>query len=165
MLAAVAGRLGEPELTIRAADENVPMLGAVLSYGSIVAPLQSVWLAAAAREPGRLTSRFGVAVAALKNVGGGVEIDAGIAERFDLAVVAEGGVFTTATRAALVADARPALRHDYRQTAWVGRPLRRADRPRRASPSSASRGTAGRAAAAARRPRRPGVVLDSADDR
>jgi 2-octaprenyl-6-methoxyphenol hydroxylase len=28
------------EVTIRAADENVPMLGAVLSYGALVAPLQ-----------------------------------------------------------------------------------------------------------------------------
>ena len=118
--AGLAGRFGEPELTIRAIDEAVPMLGAVLSYGSIVAPLQAVWQAAATRQPKRLTSRFGAAVAALKNVAGGVEVDAGIAERFDLAVVAEGGVFTTTTRAALVAEARPALRHDYRQTAWVG---------------------------------------------
>ena len=30
--------LGEPEVRIRAADEAVPMLGAVLSYGHIVAP-------------------------------------------------------------------------------------------------------------------------------
>jgi 2-octaprenyl-6-methoxyphenol hydroxylase len=45
----------------------------------------------------------------------------GIAERFDLAVVAEGGVFATAAKSDLVAGAqRPALRHDYGQTAWVG---------------------------------------------
>jgi 2-octaprenyl-6-methoxyphenol hydroxylase len=42
----------------------------------------------------------------------GVEVDAGIAERFDLAVVAEGGVFAEQSRKALVAD--------YGQTAWVG---------------------------------------------
>jgi len=45
-------------------------------------------------------------------VAGGVEIDAGIAERFDLAVIAEGGVFAE--------QARKAVTHDYAQTAWVG---------------------------------------------
>ena len=104
---------GEPEVRIRAIDEAVPMLGAVLSYGAIVAPLQQAWLQAAAREPERLHSRFGTAVAALKPVAGGVEVDAGIAEHFDLAVVAEGGVFAD--------QARKAISHDYRQTAWVGR--------------------------------------------
>src|SRR3954454_6092292 len=43
-LAALAPRFAEPELTIRAIDEAVPMLGAVLSYGQLVATLQSVWL-------------------------------------------------------------------------------------------------------------------------
>jgi len=104
--------LGEPELRIRAIDEAVPLLGAVLNYGSIVAPLQQVWMAAVAAEPARLHSRFGQAVAALKNVEGGVEVDAGIAERFDLAIVAEGGVFAE--------QARKAVTHDYQQTAWVG---------------------------------------------
>ena len=120
MVAALSSRLREPALTIRAVDESVPMLGAVLSYGAVVAPLQRVWLAAAAREPKRLASRFGAPVAHLKNVDGGVEVDAGVVERFDLAVVAEGGVFATAPRGELVAGHRPALRHDYRQTAWVG---------------------------------------------
>ena len=121
LLAAMSARFGEPELTIRAIDEAVPMLGAVLSYGAIVAPLQAVWLAAERREPKRLMSRFGAGVEALKNVAGGVEVDAGIAERFDLAVVAEGGVFANAAKKVLVAgEHRPALRHDYRQTAWVG---------------------------------------------
>ena len=104
---------GEPELRIRAADEGVPMLGAVLSYGQIVAPLQAAWLAAAERDPARLRSRFGSPVAALKPAGPrAVEIDAGIVESFDLAVIAEGGVFAD--------QARKALTHDYRQTAWVG---------------------------------------------
>ena len=110
------GRLGdlfgEPCLRIRAVDEAVPMLGAVLSYGGIVAPLQQVWMAAAAAEPARLHSRFGQTVAALKNVASGVEVDAGIAERFDLCIVAEGGVFAD--------QARRAVTHDYHQTAWVG---------------------------------------------
>jgi len=104
--------LGEPELRIRAVDEAVPLLGAVLSYGHIVAPLQQVWLAAEAAEPKRLHSRFGQPVAGLKNVAAGVEVDAGIAERFDLAIVAEGGVFAE--------QARKAVTHDYHQTAWVG---------------------------------------------
>jgi 2-octaprenyl-6-methoxyphenol hydroxylase len=105
--------LGEPEVRIRATDEAVPMLGAVLSYGAIVAPLQQAWLQAERDEPARLHSRFATPVAALKNTGQGVEVDAGIAERFDLAVVAEGGVFAD--------QARKAVHHDYRQVAWVGR--------------------------------------------
>jgi 2-octaprenyl-6-methoxyphenol hydroxylase len=112
MLPLLGDVFGEPELRIRAIDEAVPLLGAVLSYGSIVAPLQQVWVAAVAAEPHRLHSRFGQPVAALKNVAGGVEVDAGIAERFDLAIVAEGGVFAE--------QARKALTHDYQQTAWVG---------------------------------------------
>jgi 2-octaprenyl-6-methoxyphenol hydroxylase len=121
LLAAFSARFGEPELTIRASDEHVPMLGAVLSYGAIVAPLQQVWFDAVQREPKRLVSRFGASVSALKNLAGGVEVDAGIAERFDLAVIAEGGVFATAVKQELLAgERRPALRHDYRQTAWVG---------------------------------------------
>ncbi|NUZ04633.1 FAD-dependent monooxygenase [Piscinibacter koreensis] len=117
------GRLAaEPELTIGALDEAVPMLGAVLSYGALVAPLQRAWLERAAADPRRLVTRFGTPVAAIKNVAGGaVEVDAGIADRFDLAVVAEGGVFQ-AERApsVVVGDRKPALRRDYRQVAWVG---------------------------------------------
>ncbi|MBC8056129.1 MAG: FAD-dependent monooxygenase [Rhizobiales bacterium] len=121
MLPLVGDWLGEPCLRIRAADEAVPLLGAVLSYGSIVAPLQQVWLAAVGAEPRRLHSRFGQAVAALKNLAHGVEVDAGIAERFDLAIVAEGGVFSGEVRQALELKARAPIRHDYRQTAWVGK--------------------------------------------
>jgi 2-octaprenyl-6-methoxyphenol hydroxylase len=106
------GPFGEPELRIRAVDEAVPMLGAVLSYGHIVAPLQAAWFAACEQEPQRLRSRFGTPVSGLKSLGAGVEIDAGIVETYDLAVVAEGGVFAE--------QARKALAHDYRQTAWVG---------------------------------------------
>jgi 2-octaprenyl-6-methoxyphenol hydroxylase len=119
----LADRLGEPELRIRAVDEAVPLLGAVLTYGAIVAPLQQAWMAAESEDPKRLRSRFGAPVAALKNLrdasgpsGGssnGVEVDAGIAERFDLAVVAEGGVFAD--------QVRKAITHDYQQTAWVGK--------------------------------------------
>jgi len=104
--------LGPPEVRIRADDEGVPMLGAVLRYGQLVAPLQQAWLQAVQQAPQRLHSRFGSAVAALKSLPDGVELDAGIAERFDLAVIAEGGVFAQ--------QARKAVTHDYGQTAWVG---------------------------------------------
>jgi 2-octaprenyl-6-methoxyphenol hydroxylase len=101
-----------PAVELRAAAMGVPRLGAVLSYGALVAALQQAWAQAAAAAPQRLRTRFGAPVAALKGVGGGVEVDAGIAERFDLAVVAEGGVFAEQ-------QARSVTR-DYAQTAWVG---------------------------------------------
>jgi len=103
---------GEPAVRLRALDLGVPCLGAVLPYGALVAPLQRAWEAEAAAEPDRLRSRFGVPVAAIKPLPAGVEIDAGIAEPYELAVVAEGGVFAEQSRKALVGD--------YRQTAWVG---------------------------------------------
>jgi 2-octaprenyl-6-methoxyphenol hydroxylase len=102
----------EAGVLIRAADEGLAMLGAVLSYGALVAPLQQAWQQAVAAEPDRLHLRLGTKVTALKALPGAVEVDAGIAETFDLAVVAEGGVFAD--------QARKALAHDYRQTAWVG---------------------------------------------
>lgn len=110
----LGGLLGgdDAAVTLDAADLGVPQLGAVLSYGALLAPLQAAWLAAAAAEPQRLATRFGTPVAALKDLADGVEVDAGIAERFDLAVVAEGGVFAEQSRKALAAD--------YGQTAWVG---------------------------------------------
>jgi 2-octaprenyl-6-methoxyphenol hydroxylase len=110
----LAGRAAEVRL--RAADEAVPMLGAVLSYGALVASLQGAWQAAEQGQPQRLHSRFGQPVVDVRNLGGAgvgsVEVDAGIAETFDLAVVAEGGVFAD--------QARKAIAHDYGQIAWVG---------------------------------------------
>jgi 2-octaprenyl-6-methoxyphenol hydroxylase len=103
---------GGAAVRISAAEQGVPMLGAVLSYGQLVAPMQAAWLAATAAEPARLATRFGTAVKAIKPLADGVEIDAGIAEPFDLAVVAEGGVFAD--------QVRKAMAHDYAQTAWVG---------------------------------------------
>ncbi len=103
---------GNAEVRLRATDLDVPQLGAVLGYGTLLAPLQAAWLAAEAAEPERLHTRFGTPVSALKPVAGGVEVDAGIAEAFDLAVVAEGGVFAEQARKAVVGH--------YRQTAWVG---------------------------------------------
>ena len=108
----LATPFGEPHVRIRAIDEAVPMLGAVLTYGAVVAPLERAWQAEVQRSPERLRSRFGTPVQALKPVPDGIEIDAGIAERYDLAVVAEGGVFSEQARKALVSP--------YGQTAWVG---------------------------------------------
>ncbi len=115
LLAAVA-RLAQPELLLSAQECGVAQLGAVASYGAIVAPLQAAWQAAVAAEPQRLAARFGTPVAALKPLDGGVELDAGIAERHDLAVVAEGGVFAGQPRKAFPQG----LSADYGQTAWVG---------------------------------------------
>jgi 2-octaprenyl-6-methoxyphenol hydroxylase len=116
----LADVVGEPEVRISAAEEQVPMLGAVLSYGAIVAPLQAAWLAACEREPARLAPRFGTPVHALKPVAGGVEIDAGIVDSFDLAVVAEGGVFTAELASRAACSVRAPVRRDYAQHAWVG---------------------------------------------
>jgi 2-octaprenyl-6-methoxyphenol hydroxylase len=105
--------LGASEVRLQASELAVPMLGAVLGYGALVAPMQRAWEAAVAAEPARLASRFGTPVAALKDLVDGVEVDAGVAEAFDLAVVAEGGVFGEQKT---LAD----LSSDYRQDAWVG---------------------------------------------
>jgi 2-octaprenyl-6-methoxyphenol hydroxylase len=112
-LSRLAGALEQPQVSIRADDVAQPQLGAVLHYGQLVAPLQQAWLAQVQAEPGRLSSRFGQPVRGLKDLDGGVEVDAAVAESFDLAVVAEGGVFAEQARKSLV--------HDYGQTAWVGR--------------------------------------------
>jgi 2-octaprenyl-6-methoxyphenol hydroxylase len=100
------------EVRLSARDEGVEMLGAVLSYGALVAPLQRQWTERCAAEPARLSSRWGTPVTGLKDIGSVIEVDARIVEPFDLAVVAEGGVFAE--------QARKALTHDYGQTAWVG---------------------------------------------
>ena len=116
-LSGVAQTLGEePQVRIQAIEEGVPRLEAVLSYGTIVAPLQAAWLAAQAREPDRLFTRFGTPVRGVKPEPDGVEIDADIAEDYDLAVVAEGGVFADQPKKTWPEG----LSRDYRQTAWVG---------------------------------------------
>jgi 2-octaprenyl-6-methoxyphenol hydroxylase len=101
-----------PEVRLSASDERIEMLGAVLSYGALVAPLQRLWQARCAAEPARLSSRWDAPVAGLKDLGHLIEVDTTIVEPFDLAVVAEGGVFAD--------QSRKALSHDYGQTAWVG---------------------------------------------
>ena len=103
------------EVWIRAADLGAPQLGAVLRYGALVAPLQQRWLDVAAGAPQRLFTRFGTAVHAIRSDADGVELDCGegpVVERFDLAVVAEGGVFAEQDRKAITSD--------YHQNAWVG---------------------------------------------
>ncbi len=129
---------GAAEVRLRAADEGVEMLGAVLSYGALVSCLQQAWRAAEQSAPHRLHSRFGQPVVDVRNLGAGVEVDAGIADTFDLAVVAEGGVFADQARKSGPAPGRSqaepppvggltrsgrfggTITHDYGQTAWVG---------------------------------------------
>jgi 2-octaprenyl-6-methoxyphenol hydroxylase len=112
---------GEPAVHIRADELGVPMLGAVLSYGTLLAPLQKAFLDACATRAGALGTReaglharFGTPVAAVATDADGALVTpaGGGAERFDLAVIAEGGVFAD--------QSRKAVTHDYRQTAWVG---------------------------------------------
>jgi 2-octaprenyl-6-methoxyphenol hydroxylase len=106
-------RWGSAAVRITAQEQRVPMLGAVLTYGSLVGALQQAWEVAVAAEPSRLVSRFGAAVSGLSHRAGGVRVEtADGADDVDLAVVAEGGVFAD--------QARKGVSHDYRQTAWVG---------------------------------------------
>jgi 2-octaprenyl-6-methoxyphenol hydroxylase len=113
----------QPEVRITAAEQGVPRLGAVVSYGTLVAPLQAAWLQATQAQAERLSMRFGTPVKGLKRLSDasvhGVEVDADIAEHFDLVVVAEGGVF--ADQAKL--QWPQGVSRDYEQTAWVGQVL------------------------------------------
>lgn len=116
----LGGLFDEPVVRLSAVDEHVSMLGAVLRYGQLVAPLQSAWFAAAGREPQRLKARFGTHVNAVKAVDGGAEVDAEIAQTFDVAVIAEGGVFTAQPAGTVKTPMREPIRRDYAQAAWVG---------------------------------------------
>ena len=117
----LATPFGEPAVHLRADELGVPMLGAVLGYGTLLAPLQRAFLDACATKDGALGTlevglhaRLGTAVADVGTDGDDVVVtpDGGVGERFDLAVIAEGGVFAE--------QSRKAVTHDYRQTAWVG---------------------------------------------
>ena len=112
----LATPFGEPVVRMRADEMGVPMLGAVLSYGALVAPLQQAFLDACVADAlaAGLHARFGTAVADVKSAGDGALVTpaGGAPEAFDLAVIAEGGVFAE--------QSRKAFTHDYRQTAWVG---------------------------------------------
>lgn len=105
-------KAGEPHVSFTAASQGVAQLGAVATYGAIVAPLQAAWLTACEASNQRLSMRFGTPVNGVKAIPGGVEVDADIAQTFDLAVIAEGGVFAQQPKKGLV--------HDYQQNAWVG---------------------------------------------
>lgn len=109
----------QPEVRISAAEQGVPQLGAVVSYGTLVAPLQAAWVQAVAQDAHRLAMRFGTPVKGLKPTDGGVEVDADIAECHDLVVVAEGGVFAHQPKL----NWPEGLSRDYEQTAWVGQVL------------------------------------------
>lgn len=120
-----------PRVDIRATELGVPQLGAVLAYGRLVPTLHAAWVRAVADAPHRLHHRFGQPVSGLKIVAAEdrpmVEVDAGVVETFDLAVVAEGGVFMRdrSPRELDIQSVRHpsagrAWSHDYGQTAWVG---------------------------------------------
>jgi 2-octaprenyl-6-methoxyphenol hydroxylase len=104
--------LAQGEVLIDARSEGVAMLGAVLRYGTLVEALEQAWRRETERAPQRLALRLATPVRSVKPLAAGVELDADVAERFDLAVIAEGGVFAE--------QAHKAITHDYRQTAWVG---------------------------------------------
>jgi 2-octaprenyl-6-methoxyphenol hydroxylase len=112
----LATPFGEPVVRMDAGELGVPMLGAVLSYGALVAPLQQSFLDACTPQEAAagLHARFGTAVAEVRSAGDGAVVTpaGGAAEPFELAVIAEGGVFAE--------QSRKAFTHDYRQTAWVG---------------------------------------------
>lgn len=115
------GPLSEAEVTLSAKEEGVEMLGAVVRYGHLTRQLQQRWLQLSEEQRDRLQTRFGTPVTGLKNVPFGVELDATVVEAFDVAVVAEGGVFAQRENSVVGVDApRLPLKHDYQQTAWVG---------------------------------------------
>lgn len=109
----------QPEVRISAAEQGVPQLGAVVSYGTLVAPLQAAWESMVALHGQRCAMRFGTPVRGIKALDAGVEIDADIAEAFDLAIVAEGGVFADQAKLSWPRG----VSRDYEQTAWVGQVL------------------------------------------
>ncbi len=126
----------QPEVRITAQEMGQPQLGAVVNYGTLVAPLQARWLAQVAQSPvmadglPRLAMRLGTRVLGLQACAdGGAELrtiasrlgevaddSQALTEHVDLAVVAEGGVF--ADQAKL--QWPQGLSHDYGQSAWVG---------------------------------------------
>ena len=105
-----AGLAALPRTQLQAADSGLPALGYTVRYGDLLAALQQA--AATASIP----IHYGCPVRA-ENAGGGVLLHpAGAAtlglERFDLALLAEGGAFHN--------QAARRLHRDYRQTALVG---------------------------------------------
>lgn len=91
---------------------GVPMLGAVIAYGPLVAALQSAWQVQVGAQPQRLRSCWGTSVSAIEASPDGLRLGPGEVDRFDIAVVAEGGVWAD--------QPRKGLQRDYRQSAWVG---------------------------------------------
>lgn len=116
----------QPEVHIRASDVDVPQLGAVLKYGHLLDSLQQAWAQQQAQAPERLHNYYGQAVKAIRHTLQG-RVDMAVVETdqsqsiYDLAIVAEGGVFQTQiNRGISTPQARTPLHHSYDQTAWVG---------------------------------------------
>ncbi len=120
----------QPEVCITAREMGLPQLGAVVSYGGLVLPLQAMWLARVAAAEAladgqpRLAMRFDTRVLGLVARDGGVCLkscrggDDSLAseEQVDLAVLAEGGVFADQPKLQWPQGSS----HDYGQSAWVG---------------------------------------------
>ncbi|TXH34271.1 MAG: 2-octaprenyl-6-methoxyphenyl hydroxylase [Burkholderiaceae bacterium] len=115
----------EAVVSLSAQEMSVPMLGAVVAYGPLLAPMHEGWLSRCQAQPGRCHAHFGRAVGQVMDEGSAVRLawapgaDAQPGDpaetlpwAFDLVVVAEGGVFAD--------QSRKALSHDYGQSAWVG---------------------------------------------
>jgi 2-octaprenyl-6-methoxyphenol hydroxylase len=139
---AAPGPWAEPVVRFSAAEQGVERLGAVVPYGALTACLQARWLALCERERHRLAAQFSAAVVEVRTRSradpggeGAAEVqladkqtpDAaavarkdGRLEHFDVAVVAEGGVFGSETAQARADSGRRVLQADYGQTAWVG---------------------------------------------
>lgn len=99
---------------ICAQEMSVPMLGAVVAYGDVVSKLRQRWLERVEREPQRLQACFDHHVHDVRMLPDHrVQVDAKVIECYDLAIVAEGGVFAEQECKGIVSD--------YKQNAWVGR--------------------------------------------
>jgi 2-octaprenyl-6-methoxyphenol hydroxylase len=111
---------------IHASDVGTQQLGAVIKYGHLVQALQQAWAIQQACEPHRLHNAYGAAVKAITRSKEGIHPRAVIESEhhtaaFDLAVVAEGGVFQMQpTHTIATPQKSTLLNHSYQQTAWVG---------------------------------------------
>jgi 2-octaprenyl-6-methoxyphenol hydroxylase len=104
--------LGEAEVRFRRKSWVCRNWARCLATVRLLAPLQRPGKRPWPRSRSACTAALARPWRDIQPVPGGVELDTGTVEPFDLAVVAEGGVFAEQTRKPVVAD--------YGQTAWVG---------------------------------------------
>lgn len=98
---------------ISAQEMQAPMLGAVISYGNVLGPLQQRWLEMVHNHPQRFHACFGHKVKDIRTLPDGqVEVDAQVLKNYDLVIVAEGGIFSEQVKKPVVSD--------YHQNGWIG---------------------------------------------